>query len=150
MPNYLRREKASRAVRNEQVPGTEQLLDVSSDAGGPSTSTPNLPRQRFRDGAATKHAHPARRSGSDVVRMDHGLPRCASAEFPWRPCAGAAGRCTPSGHDGYRTLTIKRTSVRSTGMRAPKTRAVWIGALVGVGALLGGIGLSGGGLALAS
>jgi hypothetical protein len=35
-------------------------------------------------------------------------------------------------------------------MRAPKRRAVWIGALVGVGALLGGIGLSGGGLAAAS
>jgi hypothetical protein len=35
-------------------------------------------------------------------------------------------------------------------MRAPKRRAVWIGALVGVAALLGGIGLFGGGLAVAS
>jgi hypothetical protein len=35
-------------------------------------------------------------------------------------------------------------------MLAPKRHAVWIGALVGVGALLGGIGLSGGGLAVAS
>jgi hypothetical protein len=36
------------------------------------------------------------------------------------------------------------------GTRAPKRRAVWIGALVGVGGLLGGMGLSGGALAAAS